>query len=66
MEAVASGLTFPSIVTFDEAGKVYILEAGYSYGEVWTVPRLLRLEQNQRPPDHEQSTLSATLPFPRW
>lgn len=46
---VALGLTFPSGVAFDDAGRVYVIEAGYSYGEVWTVPRLLRIEQNKAP-----------------
>jgi hypothetical protein len=39
IEAVATGLTFP---TFDDNGHIYVSEAGYSYGEVWTTPRLLR------------------------
>ncbi len=43
IEALATGLTFPTGVAFDEAGEVYVLEAGYSYGEVVTEPRLLRL-----------------------
>lgn len=43
IEAVATGLTFPTAVAFDEQANVYVLEAGYSYGEDWTVPRLLRL-----------------------
>ncbi|MEX2542964.1 MAG: hypothetical protein WD314_14235 [Trueperaceae bacterium] len=41
IEAVATGLTFPTGVAFDDRGQVYVIEAGYSYGEVWTVPRLL-------------------------
>lgn len=49
IEAVAVGLTFPSGLTFDDTGRVYVIEAGYSYGEVWTVPRLLRIEQGQSP-----------------
>lgn len=47
-EVVASGLTFPTSVTFDDRGGVYVLEAGYSYGEVWTTPRLLRVEPGGR------------------
>jgi glucose/arabinose dehydrogenase len=43
IEPVATGLTFPSGVTFDEQGGVYVLEAGYSYGEDFTIPRLLRV-----------------------
>ena len=46
IEPVVSGLTFPSAVTFDEAGNMYAIEAGYSYGEVFLAPRLLRIEKN--------------------
>ncbi len=46
MEAVATGLTYPTGVTFDDAGNVYVVEAGYSYGEIWTTPRLLKIEPN--------------------
>jgi glucose/arabinose dehydrogenase len=44
IEAVASGLTFPTGVAFDERGTPYVTEAGYAYGEAWATPRLLRLE----------------------
>lgn len=47
IEAVAAGLTFPTGVTFDEKGTPYVVESGYSYGEVWTVPRLLRVENEK-------------------
>jgi glucose/arabinose dehydrogenase len=43
---VASGFTFPSGLEFDEDGNIYILEAGYSYGEIWTEPKLLQLAEN--------------------
>lgn len=43
IELVARGLTFPTGVTFDEAGTPYVVEAGYSYGEAWATPRLLRV-----------------------
>lgn len=43
IEAVATGLTFPTALTFDEQGNIYVVESGYSYGETWTVPRLLRV-----------------------
>jgi glucose/arabinose dehydrogenase len=46
VEVVTTGLTFPTGITFDEAGVPYIVEAGYSYGEVWEEPRLLRIEQD--------------------
>ena len=43
IEAVMQGLTFPTGVTFDDRGRVYVVESGYSYGEVFTTPRLLRI-----------------------
>ena len=46
IEVVAEGLTFPSGVTFDEKGRAYVVETGYSYGEVWTEPKLIRIEEN--------------------
>ena len=48
IESVVTGLTFPTGVTFDADGRIYIVESGYAYGEVWTKPRLLRLEENGR------------------
>lgn len=49
IEAVARGLTFPTGVAFDERGGVHVVESGYSYGEVWTTPRLLRVEPGREP-----------------
>lgn len=46
VEAVAKGLTFPTGITFGPAGAIYVVESGYCYGEVWTTPRLLRVESN--------------------
>lgn len=43
IELVAEGLSFPTDVTFDDDGVPYVIEAGYSYGEVITTPRLLRV-----------------------
>ena len=48
IEAVATGLTFPTGVAFDEAGAAYVVESGYSYGEVTDTPRLLRIESGGR------------------
>src|SRR5688500_17263546 len=44
IEPVATNLTYPTGVTFDGQGRAYVVESGYSYGEVWTTPRLLRVE----------------------
>jgi glucose/arabinose dehydrogenase len=46
IEPVATNLTFPSGITFDNNGQAYIIETGYSYGEIWGEPRLLRLEKD--------------------
>ena len=43
IELVSSGLTFPSAVAFDAQGQLYVIEAGYSYGEVWGEPKLIRI-----------------------
>jgi glucose/arabinose dehydrogenase len=44
LEVVATGLTFPTGVAFDDQGRPHVTEAGYSYGEVWAHPRLVRIE----------------------
>jgi glucose/arabinose dehydrogenase len=44
IEPIATGLTFPTGVAFDSAGRPHVTESGYCYGEVWTTPRLLRIE----------------------
>ena len=59
-EVVATGFTFPTGVAFDGRGGVYVLEAGYSYGEVWTTPRLLKVESGGSP------TVVATGENPPW
>ena len=46
IEPVIEGLNFPTGVTFDDQGRVYVVESGYSYGEVWTEPRLVRVINN--------------------
>jgi glucose/arabinose dehydrogenase len=48
LEIVTTNLTFPTGVTFDQDGRPCVVESGYSYGEVWTTPRLLRIEQDGR------------------
>jgi hypothetical protein len=44
IEALATGLTFPTSVIVDDHGIPHVVEAGYSYGEAWTTARLLRVE----------------------
>jgi glucose/arabinose dehydrogenase len=44
IERVAEGLTYPTACELDDQGRLYVIEAGYSYGEVWTEPKLIRLD----------------------
>lgn len=60
IEVVATGLNLPTGVTFDDAGRVYVTESGYSYGEVFTTPRLLRIEPGGG------TTVVATGKNPPW
>jgi glucose/arabinose dehydrogenase len=46
IEVVATGLTYPTGVAFDENGTPYVTESGYSYGEDFAQSRLLRVEQD--------------------
>ena len=48
IEVVATGLSLPTGVAFDQEGRAYVVEAGYSYGDVWTTPRLVRVEVDGR------------------
>jgi hypothetical protein len=44
VEMVADGLTYPTACELDEQWQLHVIEAGYSYGEVWTEPKLVRLD----------------------
>ena len=44
IEPVVSGLNFPTAVAFDDQNQLYVIEAGYSYGEVFDEPKLLRVD----------------------
>jgi hypothetical protein len=46
IEPVATELTFPVGVTFDDKGTAFVVESGCLYGEVWITPRLLRIEKD--------------------
>lgn len=46
IEVVAQGLTFPTACDFDERNRLHVIEAGYSYGEVWTEPKLIRINSD--------------------
>src|SRR5215204_4456501 len=48
VEPVVTGLTYPTAVVTDEQDQVYVLESGYSYGEDFAPPRLLRVEADGR------------------
>lgn len=44
IEVVARNLTFPTGIAFGDGGKLYVVEAGYSYGEVITEARILEID----------------------
>src|SRR5919206_109167 len=44
IEPIVTGLNYPSAVVTDEQDRVYVLESGYSYGEDFAPPQLLRVE----------------------
>ena len=46
IEVVADRLTFPSGVAFDNGGGLYVIETGYSYGEVRGIPKLMRIDNS--------------------
>lgn len=50
VELIAQDLTYPTGIAFDGEGRVFVTEGGYSYGEDWVKPRLLRLEEGVGPP----------------
>jgi glucose/arabinose dehydrogenase len=48
VEVVATGLNMPTGVAFDDDNRPIVVEAGYSYGEVFTTPRIVRVERDGR------------------
>jgi glucose/arabinose dehydrogenase len=44
IEAVATGLTYPSGVAFDDQNRPHVVEAGYCYGEDFREARLIRID----------------------
>lgn len=48
IEPVAVSLNMPTAVTFDDAGRIYVVESGYSYGEVFDTPRLVEIIDARR------------------
>lgn len=44
IELVTKELTYPTAVTFDEQGNVYVIEAGYAYKPKTTKARLLKIK----------------------
>ena len=45
IDVVSTDLTFPTGVTFDSDGAACVVESGYAYGEVWTTPKLVRIDR---------------------
>lgn len=45
---VATGLTFPTGIAFDDLGRPHVVEAGYGPVDTWDEPRLLRIEPKRQ------------------
>lgn len=60
IEVVLQNLTFPTAAIFDDQNRLHVIEAGYSYGEAFGTPRLLRLEADGR------TTVVASGDNPPW
>src|SRR5579859_4640932 len=43
LQRVLGDLTFPTSVTFDDWGRVYVVDGGFAYGPTYTPARILRL-----------------------
>jgi hypothetical protein len=61
IEAVARNLTFPTGIAFDKEGTPFVTESGYSYGEVFKEPRLLRVN-----PDGTNQTIATGTKNGPW
>ncbi|HKM39066.1 MAG TPA: hypothetical protein VJ036_02230, partial [bacterium] len=46
---IAKGLTYPTSLTQDEKGVIYIAESGFSYGPKTTAARIVRLNKKGKP-----------------
>jgi glucose/arabinose dehydrogenase len=46
VEVVMTDLNYPTSVTFDERGNLYVAEAGYAYGDPVAPARILRVSQD--------------------
>ncbi|MFD0713192.1 PQQ-dependent sugar dehydrogenase [Paenibacillus sp. GCM10027626] len=46
LERIAIGLTFPTVIAFDEQGTIYIAEAGFAYGTEPGKGRVMRVEKD--------------------
>ena len=47
-EVIAKGLTYPTSLTMDEQGTIYIAESGHSYGPKTTEAKILRVDGEGR------------------
>lgn len=46
IKVVVDGLTFPTAAVEDDEGRLYVIESGYAYGEVFLPPKLLRVRED--------------------
>lgn len=61
VEIVLKDLTYPTSVELDKDGTMYVVEAGYSYGDPSAVTRILRIDRNGAISTHVQEGLSGPV-----
>ena len=62
VEIVLKDLTYPTSVEFDTTGSMYVVEAGYSYGDPSAVPRILRVDRNGAISTYVRDGLNGPVP----
>ena len=61
LDIAVKGLTFPTGIVTDDKDRLYVVESGYSYGEVIGQPRLLRVD-----PDGSLAVIAAGTSNGPW
>jgi glucose/arabinose dehydrogenase len=59
LERVLGGLTFPTSVTTDDHGRIYVVDGGFAYGPTYLPARILRLPAEWQPSAGGEDTATA-------
>ena len=65
MDQIITGLTFPTAITWDEDGRLYVAEAGYAYGPKEVGPgRIIRIDDAMMPVTSTRTVVADNLNSP--